>query len=430
MVSKIFAKKTVAPNRTNRLIGAVLALCLSVSGVSEGMSTDEAQAKAAKLYKLLNNGLPLLKTNPLYQQIVDAVATGSVSMAADIITNPKSGAASFYNNAIASLPQTINRPGTPVGNRGEISALFVGYARDELKFSEMFSVDRTYYDPTIGTNANKYEINIEEHYKYVWESQNPRDSLKALPRPGGITGVGIFTTNQWGLAFWENGTSRRNWGVGILENLYCLKQDRVRSTIIPDSYVARDVPRTPGNDPVQYLKNCKSCHAQMDALRPAFLAYTWNGARLVAVAPGSANFDRIASGEANNYPSGYKPVDDSWNLFVSEEQNALLGLKEVDGLSFQNYGGDVKMMSGKGLAQFGKVIGNSTGLYRCMVRRIVSQVYLGKVFGLSTLAAGEIALLDSQNDVIDRFAGEFAQHQSLRKAYQDVALYYFEAIQE
>ena len=419
MVLKLRTFRYVVPQL---LLGAVLALSTCASAFGESLTTEEAEKKAMKLYKLLNSGLPLLKDNPLYQQLVDAVKAGNNTLAAQTITNPRMGAPSFYNNAIASLPQTINRAGTAVGQRGELSAMFVGYAKDGLKFSEMFWADRVYFDPTILTSTITYAANPAAHFNEVWLSQNARDSLKANPSPV-RPAVGIFTSYVWGASFYDAGTSRRNWGVGILENLYCIKQDRIRTLMIPDTYVGRDVPRTPGGDPNQYLKNCKSCHAQMDALRPAFLSYDWDGTRVTKLSPIREKINEV------NYEA-FRPTTDDWNLFVTAEQNSIFGFSEVDGMRFQNYGSEVKVMSGKGLDQFGKVIGNSKGLYRCMIRRILSQVYLGKVFGMNTLSEGEIALLDGQNEIIERFAGEFAQHQNLRKAYEDVALYYFDAIQE
>ncbi len=407
------------------VMGAVLAIPLTTNAFGEALSTEEAAKRAGKLYRLLNNGLPLLLDNPLYGQIVDAVKVGNVKTAAEIITNPRMGSASFYNVAIASLSQSMNRQGTAVGARNEIGAMFVGYARDGLKFSEAFWADRVYFDPTIQGTGTRYAIsnpNAANHFNEVWIAQNPRDALKANPRPVSPA-VGIFTSAQWGASYFEAGTNRRNWGAGIMEDLYCTKQDKIRSLIIPDTYVGRDVPRAPGGDPVQYLKTCKGCHAQMDALRPAFLAYDYiNG----AVQKFSPIREKI---NENNFDT-YQPTSDDWHLFVTSEQNSIFGFMEVGGLTFENYGPDVKVMNGKGLDQFGKVIGGSRGLYRCMIRRIVSQVYLGKVFGMNILDEAEVGLLDSQNEVIERFAGEFHKHQNLRKAYEDVALYYLEAIQE
>jgi hypothetical protein len=417
MVAKILIQKTVA------LFTFCAVLALPTNAL--GMSDEQAAQRANKLYKLLNSGLPLLLDNPLRSRIIDAVKFGDDAGAAAIITDPRSGAASFYNLSIASLSQTFGRMGSAVGNRQEIAAFFIGHATTGIKFNEAFWANRVFYDSAIQTEQVRYNpTNPQPHLDEIWLRYSARDALKPAPRPGPNPGVGIFTTNFWQREYFMAGTSRRNWGVGILENLYCVEQDKTRTLKLPDTYVGRDVPRVVAGDAMQFQRNCKSCHAQMDGVRTAFLAQDFT------VDP-VATFREKINEEGNNIELNLRPpTDDSWNLFFTSEQNAIFGFQAVDGLSIQSFGPEIKSISGKGLPQLGKVIGNSRGLYNCMVRKMVAQVYLGKVFGLKVLDEADMHLLDSQKSVIDRIASEFHQHQNLRQAYEAVALHYLEAIEE
>src|SRR5690606_9900106 len=102
----------------------------------------------------------------------------------------------FYNNAIANLPQTWNRDGAPVGrnedtvrqqgDRNELSAMFLGYARDGRKFSEILWKNWVYYLPCYPNNPALnpycgfqlvYQGRPDVHFKDLFREKSPRDIL-------------------------------------------------------------------------------------------------------------------------------------------------------------------------------------------------------------------------------------------------------------
>lgn len=403
---------------------AIVAAFAAVSSapLRADLSIDVAIERSNRLYQLMTLGVPLAPSNPLFNSIVQAMRTGNTLAAAKIIGNPKSGAPEFYNLSIASLAQTINRSGAASGPKNEISALFVGYAKDELKFGEILWADRFYFDPDI-TGTKAYSTNSAAHFQELWLSQNPRDALKANGRPS-FPGVGIFTTQPWGENYYRAGTSRRNWGIGIMNDLFCTRQEQIQSSQIPDSYVARDVPRAPGGDPRQFTNNCRTCHGQMDALRPAFLGYDYNDNQgFVRLSPVKEKVNEI------NY-SSYIPTTDEWHLFISDDQNKVFGFRFDGDSPFQSYTTGVRYAQGAGLEQFGRLLSQANGFYRCMVKRMVSQIYLRKIYSLAILTPDEQALLENENATIDHFATGLQQSQNLRTTYEELSAYYFDAMNQ
>ncbi len=407
-------------NLAKRGIGFLIAAVITVAlypTPAFGRTIEESIELANKIHMNLTRGVPLLPSHPKFNEIVSLVHADDQKAAAALITDPKIGSPEFYNVAIASIPQTFNREGSPLGNRNELSALFLGYARDGLPFDEIFTKDWVFFDPTVTDPNVSYAARPDIHYNGIWRNKNPRNVLKGERRPG-FPAVGIFTTDPWSRNYIDMGTNRRNFP-GVLNNLYCVEHEAIQTLIIPDTYVSRDVPRAPAGSPEDYATNCKSCHAQMDGfVRPAFSRYDTNDDGFLQYIPVR---DKINETNFVSYPVR----NDTWHLFVTNQQNAdIFGFNEIPGRSFETYGNDLKYLSGRGLEEWAKLVAGSSGVYRCLVKRIISQVYLHRDYSLKTMSPEDRARIDAQKNAIAEFAKIFQQDKNLRKIYELIAIHY------
>ncbi len=404
---------------------AIGALLMGLSTSALGGTIEDSIRLANKLHKNLTKGVPLVADNPNFNAIVQAVHEGNLEGAAAMITDPRTGEDSFYNNAIVALGQTFNRDLSPVGDRNEIGALFLGHARDGLPIDQVLYTDTVYYDPSItdsvnGVSVPRYLRNPSAHFSDVWRLKNPRQVLKKDRKIGS---VGIFTTWVWGKAYFEMGTNRRNWQ-GVLNNLYCVNQSATQSLAIPDTYVRRDIPRAPAGDPAEYQTNCKSCHAQMDGVMPAFARHDYDPAANNDTGGVVVGAVRDKINELGNFPL-YAITTDTWQLFVTASQQKIFGFNSFGGKTLQSLnGGELYHVSGSGLEEFGKLIAASDGFYECLSKRIVSQVYLRKDFSLNSMNEADRAELESQENTIKHFSQVLKEGKNLRKAYELIAIHY------
>lgn len=388
------------------------------------MTTADAVLKANALYKALTGGVPLLPSNSLYTQVVSLVKAGNYLGAAQAITDPDTGADEFYNNVVASLPQTMNQNLTAVGPRNELSAMFLVIARDGRPVDELLTADFTALDPTGTPGGAKYAkddatcgnkdatlsvLCNTQHYIDVWQKTNPRRSLKRVPHPS-IPGIGVFTSWPWVREYDTAGTARRNIK-GVMENLYLVSMDAMRTTGIPTDSVRQDVPR---NDP-HFVDNCLQCHAWMDKIVHPFLVKDSVNNSFVY------NFkDKLNDIQGPLYPVTGPDFD--W--FYTPAQQQILGFDEK-ALPVQSFSGSgVKYIHGTDLHDFANMVANSRGFYRGLVKRIVAQIYMKKLFSLAIFSNEDLAVLDGQSDTIETFTDQLMKSKDLRDIYDRIAVWY------
>ena len=394
-----------------------MALAYHVTGVSE--DGDPTFTQANRLYKALTNGTPLLPENPLYSTIYAKVSAADLAGAAQVITHPTTGAREFYDVLVAGIPQHWNRDDNPIGDRHELSAMFLGNTRDGRPFRNLFTEDWVYFDNTISGN-NAYTANPNNHFRTVFDTKSARDALDGDYRPG-FNGTGIFTSSTWFYNYIDMGTNRRPI-YGMLHHLFCTEIQPVQSLFIPDTYVKRDVPRTPAGDVNQYLTNCIGCHSFMDALIPrAFARFDTDPAQnpptMLYVPPRDKNNEVNFANEAI--------TSDEWHLFLTDEQNAIFGFNGLPGNPLQEYGStNLRYLNGRGLKQFGELMAESDGLYTCMAKQLVTRIYLKKQFTLATLTAEDKEELVKQASVIEGFARLLKKTQNLREVIEAIAVYF------
>ncbi len=387
------------------------------SGITE--SSDPTFDLANSLYMSLTNGAPLLPENPLYSSVIAAVGAGHLDTAAKLITHPRTGAREFYDVMVASLPQQWNRDQNVVGDRNELSAMFLGYTRDEIPFKELLLRDWVYFDRSISNN-DAYATNNPSHFRVVFSTKSPRDALSGDYRPG-FGGVGIFTSYPWFQNYIDMGTNRRPI-YGVLNHLYCTDIKHIQTLLIPDKFVKRDVPRTPAGNVNDYLSNCVGCHSFMDALIPrAFARYDTNPNNGMPIPLYTSPRDKN-----NEVNFAKEPITtDEWHLFVTAQQNAIFRFNGLAGRPLAAYGStELRYMEGEGLRMFGELIANSDGFYNCMAKQVVSRIYLKKQFSLDNLTDEDKAELTAQESIIERFGQQLKRDQNLRSLIEAVAVYF------
>ncbi len=421
-------------NFSNFILSAMTCFFLLSSSAHAEMSQEEAVSNANRLHKLLTGGIPLLPSNPLYSSVVSRLKAADYLGAAAVITDPKSGADAFYNNVVASLPVPMNRESVNTNPPNEMSAMFLVVARDSMPLSDLLTKNFTAHDEVQPVhyapddskcNGSPSDCN-SEHYIRVFQG-NAKKSLKVIERSG-FPGVGIYTSYAWGINYDFMGTERRN-VEGTVKNLYCSTMDSMRTRLIPDVAIGRDVDRTDPN----FNTDCKTCHGHMDEWRKAFLAKTVTTAnappalRFIWKAPSDSSsitdltFDKLNSPIAGNL---YPATTTAFNFFFTDDQNRILGI-DFNKLPVQDFAATgVHYVHGQGLADFANIVANSRGFYRCMVKRIVAQLYMKMHFNLSTMSQEDLDELNGQANTIETFAGVLQQNQDLADIYRRIAVWY------
>lgn len=399
------------------LVATVLGLSYHRPGITD--EDDPTFDTANRLYMALTSGAPLLPENPLYSSVLGKVAAGDLEGAAKLITDPRTGAREFYDVLVAGIPQHWNRDNNGVGDRHELSAMFLGYTRDNVPFKELLTKDLIYYDRTL-TGNDAYSATPTTHFREVWRRKSARDVLQADVRPG-FAGVGIFTSYPWFQSYVDMGTNRRPI-YGMLNHLYCTDIKHVQSFVIPDKWVKRDVPRTPAGNVNDYLTNCVGCHAWMDAFIPrAFARYNTNPNNGTPIPQYGLPFDKLNETNFDKEPIS----SDEWHLFLTAEQNRIFRFNGLPGKPLQDYGStDLKYLQGQGLAMYGELIGNSDGFYNCMAKQIVTRIYLKKQFSLDNLTEEDKLELATQEPIIEGFGQQLKQSQNLRSVIEAIAVYF------
>jgi hypothetical protein len=170
---------------------------------------------------------------------------------------------------------------------------------------------------------------------------------------------GLLSTRSFIVEYATGGTNRR-----LVEYTFrsfmCVEMQDWMDATRPDDKVGRDVDRFAGGSTERYQTTCKGCHAQLDAFRPAF-AFVGVSSRTPAVnTVGRPNASLARN--ATIFPQGYTVGDSKWKNYATSAVNA------------DRFGWRGNVEEGTGVQAFGKLIGNSQGFSRCMVRRMFYEI--------------------------------------------------------
>lgn len=401
-----------------------LKLCLVlflVTSVALAEGKGPMSLAGALYYKL--TGTPLMDENPLRPMILAHVANGNLKAAAQAITDPRSGSRYFYDNVVKNFALTFNRNHSTTNPANDLTAFIIGSVMTGKTIDEMLTGNYYFMDPFPPTGVAVYAENSDQHYDDLDKKSSFRDRLKQATR--GAADIGLFTTRSWASDFYSAGTNRRPWK-GIIELLYCVNQTDTKTLFIPEDKVRRDVPRVQNGSVSIYQNTCRGCHAQMDPISNAFGLWDFVNN---AIKRQTSFFEKI--NETPNYPT-YRPTSDTWWLYTTDSQDAIFGFNDVPSyganppVTFVTIDQGLRLAQGQGLPSFARVIAASDGFPRCLVTRLVTQMYLKKSWGLPGITETDIEALGTQDSVIDEFSSVLKKKRTLRDLFEDLAIKYIQ----
>lgn len=269
----------------------VVAAVVSSTTAFADSETDMRNAK--KLYERMT-GVKVSAKKPEVKAVADLLAKGKQREAAAYITKTSD----FLNVQIKNLSLRLSNKDESVKvGFNDFSALIVGVIRDNKDFREILTADY-YYDVKGVADADDQRTRFFNQNNYVLAETNLLDLTKALvfqprqkmvlwsydtpytasqkPAMNGVIKLednpepsGVLTTRTFAERNLSGGSNRRAVEFSLKQFL-CVSMAEAADSSASDQYVGRDVERFPAGDYNKYLTSCKSCHAVMDGMRPAF----------------------------------------------------------------------------------------------------------------------------------------------------------------
>lgn len=401
------------------LVLGLILLQLSALGEDAAAISNKANALYYKL-----TGTNLLPENPLMPDLIKAVTANDLTSAAHIITDSHTGSRHFYDNVVKMFALPFNRTHSTTNTANDLVAFIVGSVRDGHTIDEMLTGNYYYSDtnPSLSGEPGLDPRN-DNHFDFLDKNSSFRDRL--VQQTNGAGDIGLFTTRGFASDFYSAGTNRRPWKA-IVEMLYCVNQTAIKTLFIPTDKVRRDVPRQQNGSVTQYETTCRGCHAQMDPISNAFGLWDFPQDQIVRQATFTEKIN-----EPGNYPT-FKPSSDQWWLYYTDAQDPIFGFKDVPAfgdspaVSFAPIDDGLKLAQGKGLKSFARVVAASSGFAHCMATRIVTQMYLKKVWSLPNLTQSDLDALATQNAVIDSLAQKLMNKRTLKETFEDAAIQYLQ----
>lgn len=315
----------------------------------------------------LHNRLAGVPPNPdTLADMEKKLEAGDYKAAAEVAMANKSFLEVVVRNFAASMTninQSIKAP------FNDMTATIIGAARDNISYASLLWDDVLYVGTgtVVGNPAtpDSYSKSSNSHYVSL-EKLGDLDQrlVKVSQKAANLSQpAGLFTTRAWGEAFFRDGTNRRAYRF-VHVNFFCADLEAHMDNQLPDYRIRQDVSRA---DTEVFKEKCAGCHTHMDGNAGAFAYYDYDNASGVINTPGvvASKYFR----EADEYPKGYRTIDDSWINFLPKGINDSFGFKNVD---------TKKEIHGKGLVEFGKMIGSSDEFARCTVKRVWAAVCLSR----------------------------------------------------
>lgn len=350
------------------------------------------RTQAHKLFRAIT-GVSLPIDDSRLKTMEGLIAGNKLREAAKVATND----ALFYQNKVRDMAAKMaTRDESYRVNLNDFIATFVGVVRDSDSTSakELLTGNFTYQaDTALLTAAGETAIRMADddliqsnnHYddirtrgyslKAVLKRVNTQrvlvnNTIGDMPDP-----AGLLTTRGFMQAHADAGTNRRLVEYSFREFMCAPITDWADGTM-PDDRVGRDVDRMPGGSANKYLTQCKNCHTGMDALRGAFARVDWVNNNRIRYSPAAVvgKMNR----NADQYPQGFATANDSFVNYSTSGKNK-------DAFGWRN------TLSGTGMASFGRMLADSQGFSRCMVKRVFESVCKRAPAEVETSAVRSIA---------------------------------------
>jgi hypothetical protein len=168
--------------------------------------------------------------------------------------------------------------------------------------------------------------------------------------------AGLITSRSFVQAHAVAGTNRRMVEYAFRQFM-CVDMNDWADANGSDERVSQDVTRTPSDSVNLYQTTCKSCHSGMDGFRGAFAYLDFTNNRPTF----SANVVGKMTRNQTEFPQGYRITD---NSIV----NYAVGTKNMDQFGWRSG------IYGTGIQDFGKMLADSRGFSRCMVKQAFRQI--------------------------------------------------------
>ncbi len=319
---------------------------------------------------------------------------------------------SFLDVTVRQMAAKIStRDQVPTAPLNDFIATYVGITRDRIDARKLLTGSFLYRmnrdvrwtdDSIYGLSAT---VSSNRHYQEIENSRIPLKcsldkvpSLSAIPstfrqkvrdKDAGLRDhpepAGVLSSRAFAEAHLVAGTNRRAVEKAF-EHFLCAPIDEWRDANAPDERVGRDVTRFPsGGNNLQYQTECKSCHGGMDALRGAFAHWNYDADRgFMKYAPYFNRTTGNNEGE-NSIRKDHEAAWGSVNVVTKMNHNidhVDFGFTVRDN-SFINYSneranrdrfGFTSNLSGKGVAEFGRMIANSAAFPRCQAMKVFQEI--------------------------------------------------------
>jgi len=360
-------------------------------------SASSENEVAVSLYRRLA-GVTLPIDDPIIKQIEARIAEEDAQGAAEIaVSSPN-----FLNITVRDFATKMsNRDQSVAGDLNDFVATVMGSVRDDIPATTMMTGNFFYRaegQEGVAENLVDDIVTSNNHYRDLQE--NVTDIASVLVKVDGqqVMGegdqvqnlrdpAGLMTTRGWMSAHANAGTNRR-----LIEYAFkifaCTPIESWASTSRSTAFVGRDVTRINLDDDGQQVttefdNKCASCHAGMDAVRPATAFFDYeetdaaSGEGFIKYGyqfpmdpdPNNANnLNQPVPAAEQSVPSkfrraletppvGFAVTDDRWTNLATEGQ---FGFR----LSNQ----------GSGMGDFSRLIATSRQFSRCMVQRVFQTV--------------------------------------------------------
>jgi hypothetical protein len=382
-----------------------------------------AQERAALLYKRLT-GVKTPIDNPILGQMAQKIESGDVKGAAKLAT----GETGFYNITVRDFASRMStRDETVNAGLNDMVATFIGVARDDISAQELLTGNYSYVgDPAktaVDNDLIKDFLKSNNHYDQLDKLGYDlsavlvkRDQQKLYNGKGGVVDnpdpAGVLTSRAFLAAHAVAGTNRRIVEFTFREFL-CVPMQLWADATGPDAMIGRDIDRFPAGDNQKFRVTCRSCHSNMDGLRPAAARLDFSAGYVkhaLVVASGTGGDDDEATMAQN--PAGIAAK-------YNQNENVFPGGNIVRDTRFNNYAnrglnasyfGWKGELTGVGMHDFGKMISLADAFPRCMAKRAYRSV-----------CKREPASFDQ--DMINKVAKDFADNgYKLRDLFENVAI--------
>lgn len=364
---------------------------------------------ARKIYFRIT-GTPLIDST-LRKKMGDSIERGQFEEAAHFATL-QSG---FINNTIRQFSASIhNRAQSARDNSLSESMLyFMLIAREDRSFDEVLSgKDFPILNPPSGENCNGFNNlmscadskNFDLSNKDVLSS-SPSNRVIKDPNIPQSELSGVFTMQGFGSAAYEMGTNRRALQQ-TFNQLWCLSNENMKSSVSDISYIGRDVSRNSDGDQSSkgvFEKECRKCHSVIDGLRGAFAFLDSSDSSSLSYKNGTP-VDKYKRG-SEVYPNGFETKDDTWVVTFDRDPVLLSKL-----------GWPTSIQGGRGVASFGLAVAQTDRFYRCMVEKVIDVVCPQDP---SARDKGTNYILDP-NTVVPSLASEFKSKKNIRQLFEKV----------